>query len=131
MRYDAGSVPIKAGSYAPKKIDWGFDLMEFKEGAFEDILKRYGLRLTRELKDAGTDMERTYFVWSNPAVSITTTNNPVTGEYQRALERAPEKGYAGYVGITGNEGVVKNLVKDIKRGAKWIKDESKFGRDFV
>jgi hypothetical protein len=63
------------------------------------------------------------FRWSNPDVFISTSNNPLTGEYKHPNEREKEKGYASYIRVFGDAALVMSISRDIKRMAKWIKGE--------
>lgn len=56
--------------------------------------------------------------------------NPLTGEYTYPKMRKPEIGYASYIGITGDNETVMNIVKDIKANA-YIKGESPYEREFI
>jgi hypothetical protein len=117
-------------------IDWGFDLTSFGSAQkFQDLLKRHGLsahRLVVEHYDGGAYSGR--HVWYAPreGLEMVTKNNPLTGMYGDGTEnRKPEKGYASYIGITGEKSKVLALVKDIKKTTKDIKDESPNERQFI
>ena len=63
-------------------------------------------------------------------MKIVTSNNPLTGAYSSPKQREPQKGYASYIGIEGNESEVLALKDEIKKIANY-KDESSYSRDFV
>lgn len=114
------------------KMDWGFDLTTFSSVAdFKKVLKENNLKFRKETIDTGTDYERTHFIWFNDQVEMTTANNPITGEYTRPKAREKEKGYASYIGITGEKEAVIKLVRSIKKNASDIKDESPRTREFI
>jgi hypothetical protein len=99
-------------------ISWGFDLTDFGEDekVFVALLKRHKLASYRKVPtDYNTDKNYYHFVWSNPKLILTTSNNPITGEYTGGdAQRKREKGYASYIGIDGEEKLVKALAKDIR-----------------
>lgn len=112
--------------------EWGFDLTGFGTASkFKGLLKRH--HLTKHKKECEKTPIGTYctFVWKNKDIKLITGNNPITGKYTREKQRLPEKGYASYIGITGNPKKVEALAKDIKRTAEFIKDESKCEREFI
>lgn len=110
--------------------EWGFDLTGFKDAeTFRQLLKRNGL--TKYKKECDEKYGYCKFTWKNKGIKIITGNNPITGEFSNKGWRKPEKGYASYIGITGEPEKVEKLVKDIKRTAQYIKDESECRRDFI
>lgn len=58
-------------------------------------------------------------------------NNPVTGEYGLADRRAPEKGYASYIGIQGPKAAVKRAAELVRKHATYVKGESPRRRDYI
>lgn len=118
-------------------MDWGFDLTGFRDAkTFQDLLSRHGLKnhklVVERGKSGSYDWVSGRHVWSTAGLQLITKNNPLTGVYGEGHEnRSPEKGYASYIGITGDESKVLALVKDIKRTTHEIKDESKNTREFI
>ena len=112
-------------------ISWGFDLTNFKSDKdFKALLSRNKLSNYKKVKaEYGTNTY--HFVWSNSNLVLTTANNPITGEFNTVNQRAPEKGYASYIGIDGREADVLKLVEDIKKTANDIKDESPNERQYI
>jgi hypothetical protein len=114
-------------------IDWGFDLTGFGSAEkFSALLKRHHLSKYERVKHLTVgDMSYYHFVWSNPDLILSTSNNPLTGEYTGGdAQREREKGYASYIAIRGKKDKVLALVKDIKKTTKDIKDESKYVSEF-
>ena len=113
-------------------IDWGFDLTSFGSAEkFGALLKHHHLSKYERVKHLTVgDMSYYHFVWSNPDLILSTSNNPLTGEYTNVNQRKPEKGYASYIAIRGKKDKVLALVKDIKKTTKDIKDESKYVSEF-
>ncbi len=119
----------------PKNLEWGFDLTDFKNGQFKDVLKGLGIAEGDVTNDMGEDLDgkpyRRGFVWHGEGIEITTGNNPITGQYSNPNMREPEVNYASYIGITGLPEQVKMAVKLIKKHSSVIKDESKNRRNFI
>lgn len=119
----------------PKNLEWGFDLTDFKNGQFKDVLKGLGIVEADVTNDMGEDLDgkpyRRGFVWHGEGIEITTGNNPITGQYSNPNMREPEVNYASYIGITGLPDQVKMAVKLIKKHSSDIKDESKNRRNFI
>ena len=115
-----------------KTINWGFDLTSFGTAdKFKDILNKFGLKkYSKVKKDLGDGIFYYMFTWYKPGLKIQTGNNPLTGEYNQPNRRDPEKGYASYIGITGEESEVLKLKDEIKRVGD-IKDESPRRRDYI
>lgn len=125
--------------------EWGFDLTGFKSSEdFEKLLDRHDIKKHRiicvkshdEVKKVGeSDVNCSYvkYRYSNDDESLIleTGNEPLQGCYDQPRFREPEKGFAGYIGITGALEKVKALAKDIKKTAEYVKDESKCRRDFI
>jgi len=118
-----------------EKAQWGFDLTDFKSASdFNTMLKKhklYGGKREYGKDIIGDKRVSKGFVWKNKNLKLVTGNNPITGKYDNPKQRKPEKGYASYIGIEGNKRQVLNLVKDIKKRATGIKDESPHRRDFI
>ena len=119
----------------PKNLEWGFDLTDFKDGQFKDVLKGLGIAEGDVTDDMGEDLDgkpyRRGYVWHGEGIEITTGNNPITGQYSNPNMREPEVNYASYIGITGLPDQVKMAVKLIKKHSSGIKDESKNRRTFI
>jgi len=79
------------------------------------------------------DPDRDYgvFVWANRNVALITGNNPLTGEYSNPDMRQKEEGYASYIGISGEEGAVREIYDAIKQRANHIKGEDPEDRQFI
>ena len=116
-----------------EKISWGFDITDFGSASkFRELLRRHkllsGYKVVYPYPEYGKEYKR--FTWSNKNLLLVTGNNPLTGEYN-SKGRRPEKGFASYIGIEGKPNEVFALVKDIKKITDYIKDESKYRRDFI
>jgi hypothetical protein len=122
---------VRANKEKPKPTatKWGFDITDFGDNPlrFERVLARAGIS-PNATPDRGSMGE---FIWKGSGVIIVTGNNPITGEYFQPNRRAPEIGFASYIGIEGNPEKVANVVKAVKKFATSIKDESPGERDFI
>ena len=116
----------------------GFDLTSFGTAEnFKKVLKENKLSIKGKRKCtvdkdyAGVSTKMCQFEWKNKDVKLITSNNPITGQYNNPKRRKPEKGYASYIGIVGDDQQVPKLVESIKKHARDIKDESRGRRDFI
>lgn len=105
------------------KTDWGFDLTDIPAEKWQELVDMFKLKLTH--------VDGKAFDWVSPNLVIITSNNPITGDYYQKGRRDNEKGYAGYIGITGDKASVLKAKNFIKKNATEIKDESKNQRDFI
>lgn len=114
-------------------IKWGFDLTEFPSAkTFKNLVKKHKLKNGKKHRHKKLGYNLYDFHWQNPSLVLETENNAITGKFsERKYHRPVEKGFAGYIGITGERKPVLRLVKDIKRKAAYIKGESKYARDFI
>ena len=111
----------------------GFDLTDFKPGAFKKFLKALNIPAVSKGSSTGAPWSdgRNYF-WRNKDIIIITNNNPITGQYYEPKRRSPEKNYASYVGIeTKNPEDMDKVVRLFKQNTSYRKGESKGRRDFV
>ena len=111
----------------------GFDLTDFKPGAFKKFLKALNIPAVSKGSSTGASWSdgKNYY-WRNKDVIIITANNPITGQYYAKGRRSPEKNYASYVGIeTKNPEDMDKVVKLFKQNTSYRKGESKGRRDFV
>ena len=111
----------------------GFDLTDFKPGAFKKFLKALNIPAVSKGSSTGASWSdgKNYY-WRNKDIIIITANNPITGQYYAKGRRSPEKNYASYVGIeTKNPKQMDNVVKLFKQNTSYRKGESKGRRDFV
>ena len=111
----------------------GFDLTDFKQGAFKKFLKALNIPAVSKGSSTGAPWSdgRNYF-WRNKDIIIITANNPITGQYNTKGRRSPEKNYASYVGIeTKDPKDMDRVVKLFKQNTSYRKGESKGRRDFV
>lgn len=105
-------------------MDWSFDLSDISANKWEAILKLLDVNTIPKQGDAS-------WIWEGDEVEISTTNNPITGEYSRKNRRENEKDYVGAVGITGEKEVVETFVSLFKKYATFIKGESPHTRDII
>lgn len=114
---------------------WGFDLTKFKPQGFEKVLTELEIPQASVKEDIGTLLDNTQyrrgFTWVGDGIEITTSNNPITGEYSNPRMRSAEKDYASYIGIEGDRAKVLKAVKAIKMNKNYIKAESPEERDFI
>ncbi len=118
------------------KLQWGFDLTDFKPDGFQKVLKELGIpqeyvRSWHEPDETRNERVGRGFVWEGEGIMIETKNNPITGQYGTERMREPETNYAGYIGITGLPDQVKNAVKLIKKNTTYRKGESPNEREFI
>ena len=102
-----------------KKIDWGFDLTDFRSVSnFKSLLNKHKLVKYKRIKRdyGGGGLWAYVYSWkrNDGSLEIRTGNNPITGAYSSPKQRANQKGYASYIGIHGKPEDVMNLVKDIR-----------------
>tara|TARA_R100000995_G_scaffold74993_1_gene44173 strand:- start:627 stop:1016 length:390 start_codon:yes stop_codon:yes gene_type:complete len=104
----------------------GFDLAGFKPGGYKKVLKALGIPMKSKIgkPDKG-------FQWKGRNILIVTGNDPITGKFRNPENRDPERNYASYIGIEGDEKKVEQAVKLIKQNLQYYKEESKGKRDFI
>jgi len=108
------------------ETEWGFDLSSFQSAeAFLKLLKMLGISNTKPSKDS----DKSGWTWSGPGISLTTGNDPISGE-RFGGHREPEVGYASYIGMTGDADKVKKAADYIRKFGD-PKDESPNSRDFI
>ena len=116
-------------------MEWGFDLTDFKSAeSFKNLLRRHKLASGYKRVYQGKDPWKNnmyHYTWSRKGLKLITGNNPLTGVYSIPNRRQLDKGYASYIGIKGRDKDVKALAMDIKKTARYIKDESPGKRDFI
>ena len=113
---------------------WGFELTDFEPNSFEKILTNLGIKegnVTDKLISVNEKMVRTGFIWSGDGITIITSNNPITGEYNQPERRPPEIGYAGYIGVQGESAKVDRAVKLIRDHIGIGTEESPNKREFI
>lgn len=116
------SLPDRCAVRATKH---GFDLTAFPNAeAWEKLCCEFNLQLKARFADKP-------FVWDGDELTVTTCNNPITGEYYRAGQRQLEVGYVSYIGLEGDTELVLSCVKRIRKLANYIKGESVGEREFV
>ena len=114
--------------------DHGFDLTGFRSpDVFSALLKRHGISSKPRRVKAYVGNRPAGWFWTGKGITMVTANNPLTGQRYDGNDASwgVRKGYASYIGITGDEAKVKALVADIKKTTKDIKDESVGTRDFI
>ena len=114
---------IKLKSLLFESRKHGFDLTDFKNKGYQVVLKNLDIPPVSKKGSYG-------WVWKGKDISITTGNNPITGDFFSGW-RKNEKDYAGYIGIEGKPDLVKKAVKLIKKYSTYIKDESPGRRDYI
>jgi hypothetical protein len=131
-------IPQNKKHFGEAQREYGFDLTDFKSAEdFKNLLKIHGLtKYRKEKKYISTSDKGEYYynyTWTNKdgTLKIITGNNPITGAYDQPKYRQKEKGYASYIGITGDNDKVQFLAKDIKNIAKNIKGENETEREFI
>lgn len=127
--------PQKEKKEFGKKIEWGFDQTDFgRADKFKSLLTEMSLPLKAKPQTYKTPGGNSYgvFVFEKRGLKLVTKNDPITGNYADGSNvRKPQEGYAGYIGIEGNENEVKKIVGLIKKKASSRGDESKGNRDFI
>lgn len=132
--------------------EWGFDLTTFKSReSFQKVLDKHrlderqlvcvkpiGKKLSfeppfKKTNESDEECSLIKYRWTNKdgSLILDTTNDPKLGCYSIPWFRAPEKGYASSMGVSGDPNKVKALVKDIRKAASFIKEESRCKRDFI
>lgn len=109
-----------------RAVECGYDLTRFGVGRagvgrFLGVLDAAGLDpcvdYVRVYRDLGRNTGQSYpdhylHVWVNADVMVACTNNPVTGEGCSVHHRG-KKGDAGYIGVGGDQSLVKKAVARI------------------
>ncbi len=121
-----------------EEYEHGFDKCAIPSTSFKRALRAAGIsKHTGKLWDH--DPRRTdekyrgaaRWIWSGNGVQVATSNNPINGKSSHTDQQDDiEKGYAGYVGITGPKSKVKAFVKIIKSDGEY-EDQSKGCRNFI
>lgn len=115
-------------------MKWGFDTTVFPPSAWFGIAAETRFLFHRRVRDHLNEFE-----WRSidnacefdDRFRIWTTGNPNTGEYYQPQQRSPDIGFAGFIGIEGDDVHVRTLVDLIRRRADYIKGESPERRDFI
>ena len=122
------------GEATGKTLNWGFDHTEFRPGDWEKLAKLFKLKFSkkpRKFKDyKGNEGSAMEFFWKGPYLEVQTYYNPATGESPRG-GIGQDRGFAGYIGITGRGDKVMGFVERVKKMATGIKDESPREREFI
>ena len=92
----------------------GFDLAGFKPGGYKKVLKALSIPMKSKIgkPDKG-------FQWKGRNILIVTGNDPITGKFRNPENRDPERNYASYIGIEGDEKKVEQAVKLIKQNLQY------------
>ena len=95
----------------------GFDLAGFKPGGYKKVLKALSIPMKSKIgkPDKG-------FQWKGRNILIVTGNDPITGKFRNPENRDPERNYASYIGIEGDEKKVEQAVKLIKQNLQYYKE---------
>lgn len=115
----------------------GFDLTDFGSAEnFLGLLNAVGIDANEQyakVDKSPDDPDRDYgmYVWANADLAIITGNNPLTGEYSDPDMRSPQKGYASYIGLSGDPEAVEDAFNRIKQRASHIKEADPDGRQFI
>ena len=119
---------IKLKDLITEKIQYGFDLTDFKSNGFQKVLKWLKIRP----KGERTDTSGGAWEWKGNGILIVTANNPITGEYASGeIKRKKEKNYASYMGVEGKEERVLDAVALIHTHASYIKAENPRRRTYI
>ena len=105
--------------------EYGFDLTNISSDNFKKILDEFELdyKSRKKFKSYG-------WVWKNDKIEIVTGNDPVSGEHATG-RREDEKGYASYVGISGEDEYVEKAAKMFKELSEWMKGQNSEWREFI
>lgn len=106
--------------------EYGFDLTDIDARDFRKITKKFKLKHKKGRRSG--KLGYTYHDWKGKGITLRTEYNPITG---RKTQGKLERGFAGYIGITGKSTKVSNLARAIKRKAKYIKGENPHQREFI
>lgn len=106
----------------------GFDLTKFSSAdSFQRFVENYHLEGPYDVplypSQQNPDVEAgdlKGWVWADEYVLVMVTANPLTGVRAR-IQREPEPGYAGYIGIEGERASVKAVFRAIRRRASECK----------
>jgi hypothetical protein len=123
---------IKSRKLNEEQDKWGFDSTEISASNWKAILSMGGAQGSPVLRGSG---QRGGWVWQGQGVKIITSNDPFTGERYDSNEHPgmydTSKDYVGYIGIEGEAEKVKEIAKEIKKRASYVKGTSPHDRDFI
>lgn len=109
----------------------GFDLTDFGSAdTFQELLEALCLS-EYQVRERGDGYDYKIFSWSNNLLCLETGNNPLTGEYCRENMQPNEKGYASYIGLTGEKRAVDEAIMQIRERATHIKGSCYDCREFI
>lgn len=110
----------------------GFDLTDFGEN-WPKVVGGLGLTFSGPLmRRIGGERVRCGFRFKTAdGLYFYCGNNPETGEYGLKDRRAPEKGYASYIGLKGPKDRVVQAAQFVRVHATYIKGESPRRRDYI
>lgn len=104
----------------------GFDHTQFKTPeAFKEFLAKFGFNEEPRLIAPGLGFE-----FSSPGLLFISLYNPLTGVRSGAENPSHEPGFAGYIGLEGDESKLKEAVKFIKKNAH-CGEYAKNSRDYI
>lgn len=107
------------------RYEWGFDLTDFNNDE-DEYDEETGATKFKELLDIfdmkQSDDDDLGFVWKNNQLSMTTGNNPLTGE---GNSHSHERGYLSYVGIScDSTTLLQDFIDEFRKRATYIKEEA-------
>lgn len=102
----------------------GFDHTDFSEEAIENFFSKFGLN--RELKLVGDGLG---FEFHGEGLIFITLYNPLTGVRSGNNQPTKNKGFTGYIGLSGDDKKVKQAVSFIEENADC--GEYSNERDFI
>lgn len=105
--------------------EYGFDLTDVSDVDFKYVLKSVGINPS----SVKLNKSKNGWEWNGNKIEVVTSNNPITGK-NASGQRGDEMGYAGYIGVTGDEELVNTFVAGIKSKASYIKGSS-VGRRYI
>jgi len=108
-------------SYKPKEFvfaEAGFDTTIFSTSEdFNKLLDFFGLVYT------GQRDRNNAFMFEGEGLKVVTSNNPLTGESNHPdTNPGVRKGFAGYIGVEGDQNKVKDFCRLVKRRCEVYKD---------
>jgi len=113
-----------------KMLKWGFDKVDMGSAAtWKKIVKAFRLKHSAVNPNParfGPDYKRQH--WKGSGLLIVTANNPITGHRD---EGGAGPGWAGYIGLEGDQQKVEKAVAMIKKLAVDIGGESKHKRSYI
>ena len=110
----------------------GFDYTEISPDNWKQVLSSVGIKSKPILVQTEDPLFNfKMWKWNGKNIFIVTSYDPLTGKNADKLNKPGDPGFAGYIGIEGESGLVKKVFSLIKKKADHIKGANPKDRDFI